>query len=329
MTSVSSVSSKPKATVRFILFLSTLLLAGCGLSGGAPPREDQAAGGPAARVPDEPEPSADPYSEAILAEYARRFSEGYPLYPGDRIRFSVLGHSDLSFEALVPAEGSITYPLIGKLKLVGRTVEEIRQELSERLGREYLVDPNVTVLIQEYSKKYAYVLGAVTRPQEYALPSGQFVTLLQVVSLAGGFLEEAAKDGVLIRRRRQIGSLEPVTIPVNAIDLQEPGRRDPIILPDDIVFVPSRDKVYVLGQVFKPGAYAVSSDHPVLVTQLLSVAGGVTRIANTANVRLFRRNKEGKRVYYIVDVARILDGHPEEDPPVKPGDILFVPESFF
>lgn len=311
--------------------LASLLLAGCsGLDGRAPTRDEFDPAGFPSRPPEEPAVAPDTKSaEELLAEYARRLREGYPLYPGDEVRFNVLGHADLSFEARVPSEAEISFPLIGKVRLVGRTLEEVRRDIAERLGKDYLVDPDVTIFVKAYSRKTVYLLGAVSKPQEYEVPSGRVVTLLQTIAQAGGFLEEAAKHQVTIFRQREIGSSDRISIPVNVVGLQEGREKDPVVIPDDVIFVPSREKVFVLGQVSKPGGYVVDADHGLLASQAISLAGGFTRIGNDSNVRLIRRHKDGARKTYVLNLSRVVSGHPEDDVPLQPGDVLFVPESLF
>lgn len=313
--------------VPFVLLVS----ASCGgLVGGRPPSKgeyDPTAAG--ARTADDALAVDDAASKEILERYAARFKAGYPVFPGDELRFAVLGQDDLSFEVRVPADGAIHYPLIGRVALAGRTLEEIRLDVGERLEKDYLVSAHVSVQVREYSRKRVYILGAVARPMEYEVPSAKFVTLMQTIAQAGGFAADAAKHGVIIYRQRDIGSPDRVAIAVSAAGVQEGRDKDPVVLPDDIVFVPARESVYVLGQVARPGAFTAGADHGLTASQAISLAGGVTRIANESNIRLIRRLANGTRKTFVLDLARVVGGHPEEDVPLQPGDVLFVPESFF
>ncbi|HKS16888.1 MAG TPA: SLBB domain-containing protein, partial [Planctomycetota bacterium] len=262
-------------------------------------------------------PAADAEAQEILAKYARRFEAGYPVFPGDELRFGVLGQADLSFDVRVPADGSIHYPLIGKVALSGRTLEEIRREIRERLEKDYLVTAHVSVQVREYARKRVYVLGAVARPMEYEVPGAKFATLLQTLAQAGGFAADAAKHGVVIYRPREIGSTDRVAIAVSAVAVQEGRARDPVVLPDDIIFVPSRESVYVLGQVARPGAFVTGADHGLTASQAVTMAGGFTRIANESNIRLIRRAADGSRKTFVLDLARVVGGHPQEDVPLQ------------
>jgi polysaccharide biosynthesis/export protein len=316
--------------VKLLVPWMILLSASCGGLGGKPPTSadfDPASTG--AGAIESPAPVDDAASREILEKYAKKFSAGYPVFPGDELRFAVLGQADLSFDARVPADGVIHFPLIGRLALAGRTLEEIRKELRERLDKDYTVSAQVTVQIREYARKRVYVLGAVARPMEYEVPSAKFATLLQAIAQAGGFAADASKHGVVIYRPKEIGSAERVTIVVNAAGIQEGRDRDPVVLPDDVIFVPARESVYVLGQVARPGAFTVGADHGLTASKAVSMAGGFTRVANESDVRLLRRAADGSSKTFVVDLARVVGGHPEEDVPLQPGDVLYVPESFF
>ena len=298
-----------------------------GLSGQPPsPRDyDPTAAGAPSELETTPADAAA--ARELLDTYAKRFSAGYPVFPGDELRFAVLGQGDLSFDVRVPADGAIDYPLIGRVVLAGRPLEEIRRDIIGRLEKDYLKSAHVSVQVREYSRKRVHVLGAVAHPLEYEVPGAKFVTLMQVIAQAGGFAPDAAKHGVIIYRPKEVGSPERVAIAVGPVGTQD--SRDPIVLPDDIIFVPSRESVYVLGHVTRPGAFVIGADHGLTACQAVSLAGGCTRIANESNVRLIRRMGDGSRKTFVVDLARVVAGHPEEDVPLQPGDVLYVPESFF
>lgn len=275
----------------------------------------------------DPQPGERPPEESaefrgISEAYERRYEHGYPIHIGDELRFTVLGQAELSFEAKVPPDGALTYPLIGKVALIGRTLEDVRLEIKKRLDEDYLASSDVSVLVKEYSKKVVHVLGAVARPVICDVPGGRLVTLLQAVTTAGGFTEDAAKHSIVIFRAGQAYLF-------NAAPLQQGKGRDPVLMPDDIVLVPAREKVFVMGQVLRPGAFVSDSDRALTASKAITLAGGYTRIANWENVRLLRRDKAGIQRTYVLDMSLVVSGLPQNDVPLQPGDLLFVPESVF
>jgi len=309
--------------VRRIFPWVLLLAASCSdLAGRAPNRSEFDASDKGGRPPEEMAPPDNGGSEGLLDQTQKRYVDGYPIRPGDELKFTVLGQAELTFEAKVPADGAFQYPLIGKVALAGRTPDEVRIDIKERLDKDYLVSADVSVLVKEYSKRFVYVLGAVAKPLVCEVPGDRFITLLQAITQAGGFSEDAAKHGLMIFR---LGA----AIPFSVVPLQEGRGRDPALMPDDVVLVPSREKVYVLGQVGHPGGFVADADRGLTASKAISLAGGFTRIANDANVRLLRRGKDGVRRTFVLDLTGVVSGRPQDDVPLQSGDLLFVPESVF
>ncbi len=118
------------------------------------------------------------------------FSEEYSLGPGDKITIQVFGEPDLSVETLVGDSGTVSYPFLGEIKVKGKSVLQIEDDITQRLKGNYLVDPEVTVSIVSY--RQFYVNGHVKRPGGY--PFQPRMTVRKAISLAGGFEERANKD---------------------------------------------------------------------------------------------------------------------------------------
>ena len=307
-----------------------LVTASCGgVSGRAPLRSEFDPSGAGPRPAHEAPPVDNKEADEILSRYEKAYSGGFPIHAGDDLRFAVVGQAELSFEARVPKDGVLQYPLIGKVTLGGRLPEEVRVEIKGRLEKDYLVSADVTIQVKEYARRRVYVLGAVARTLDGEVPGGQSVTLLQAIAQAGGFSEDAAKHNLVIYRLRDAATTARIAIPFNASALQEGRGRDPLLMADDIVMVPSREKVYVLGQVTRPGSFVADADHGLTASQAISLAGGYTRVANDATVRLLRRDRSGGRRTYVLNLARVVEGRPDQDVPLQPGDLLYVPESVF
>jgi len=261
----------------------------------------------------------------------------YTIYPGDLLRLTVLGQQDLSFSFRVPSEGMITFPLVGRIQLAGRSLSEVEKEIREHLEKDYLVDPQVSLLIEAYSKKFVYVFGGVKEPKAYELPEGQPLSLTQVLSMAGGFSADAAKDRVRVIRRG--GDARPGAAPVaptvqeiDVTKITEEGQfgLEVQVGTGDVVVVPSLRKIYVLGQVKTPGGLNVTSDQRITVTQAISLSGGFTTVASERGVKVLRRETgTGKQTVIEVDVWSVIQGKMENDVELMPGDIVFVPESIF
>jgi polysaccharide export outer membrane protein len=114
------------------------------------------------------------------------------------LEISVWREDTLKKEALVRPDGSISYPLIGEVRAAGRTVQEIREEITKRLDK-YIPDPVVSVTILKPGSQRVYVIGKVTKPGEYAV--GRYVDVLQALSMAGGLTPFADSNNIRVMRR--------------------------------------------------------------------------------------------------------------------------------
>jgi len=122
----------------------------------------------------------------------------YLVGPEDVLEISVWREDTLKKEALVRPDGGISYPLVGEVRAAGRTVQEIREEITKRLDK-YIPDPVVSVTILKTGSQRVYVIGKVTKPGEYAV--GRYVDVLQALSMAGGLTPFADSSNIRVMRR--------------------------------------------------------------------------------------------------------------------------------
>lgn len=140
---------------------------------------------------------------------------------------------NLSRKARVSSEGLITFPLLGEVKVEGLTVSQLEAKITELLEKDYLVNPQVSVFIEEYST--VSILGQVTSPGAYPIKGK--LSVVELISLAGGFTPIAAQNDVKVIRTDKDGS--KTTIKVRAGDIVNGGRKedDIKVYPGDIVMV--------------------------------------------------------------------------------------------
>lgn len=149
------------------------------------------------------------------------FSEEYSLGPGDKITIQVFGEPDLSVETLVGDSGTVSYPFLGEIKVKGKSVLQIEDDITQRLKGNYLIDPEVTVSIVSY--RQFYVNGHIKRPGGY--PFQPRMTVRKAISLAGGFEERANKGSLRVVHADEIDSKS------ESIEL------DDYVKPGDIIIV--------------------------------------------------------------------------------------------
>lgn len=128
-------------------------------------------------------------------------SDDYRISPADVLEISVFQEADLKSILRVSTEGTIVFPLIGVVQVGDKTPQEAAQIIEERLGHGYLLDPQVSVIVQEFSKRSFTVLGEVQKPGSYDIPDQQDVNVLQAIGIAGGYTRIANPSKVILMRR--------------------------------------------------------------------------------------------------------------------------------
>ncbi|MEN3975901.1 polysaccharide biosynthesis/export family protein [Emcibacter sp. SYSU 3D8] len=147
----------------------------------------------------------------------------YILGPGDQIRLTVFGESDLSGEFKVGDDGMVSLPLIGQIAAKGLTPAALEQTISDKLTPDYVKNPNVNVEVMSY--RPFFIIGEVNKPGSYPYQSG--MTALEAVALAGGFTYRAKTEQVLIKRSvgtasgEDLQPIETTVMPGDVIKVRE------------------------------------------------------------------------------------------------------------
>lgn len=262
----------------------------------------------------------------LLLRFARSTSTEaaeYRVGTGDKIEINVFGHDDLSKIVEVRADGTINYPLIGDLHVAGNTVAEIDGEITRILGKDYLVDPQVSVDVREYQSQWVTIVGEVRTPGKYVLKRNMRV--IDVLAEAGGATKEAGSQ-ILITRPSDEGP--PRQIMVDRDRLLSRNDQDSNILLQhrDIVAVAEKEVFYIRGEVTKPGAYLLESGMTVL--KAVTLAGGFTQYANRKQVDVLRAGGNGVQKKVTINMKAIEDGK-KEDWPIHADDTIIVPRRIF
>jgi polysaccharide export outer membrane protein len=192
---------------------------------------------------------------------------------------------------------------------------------------EVLAGDTVVVPSSLYKKRDFSLLGQVQKPGLYEIPDGAHVTIIDAISLAGGFTPSAAQNSVSVKRVVD-GKLTILKVKVSEI-AQDPNLVPPEILPGDSIQVPFRNSTFsILGQVQRPGMYEIPEGSHTNIIEAVLMAGGYTRTAAQNSVTV-KRLVGGKLVTLKVragDMAQDANVVPFE---VLPGDIIKVNESWF
>ncbi|MBI3566031.1 MAG: polysaccharide biosynthesis/export family protein [Elusimicrobia bacterium] len=160
----------------------------------------------------------------------------YVISGADLLKITLLGEKDLDREVRVSQKGTITYPLVGEVKVGGLTTADAERALAAGL-KDYLRSPQVSIFIKEYGNKKVFVFGQVMKPGAVELPTETSLTVLEAISQAQGFTRIAAPDRTRVVRMVD-GKSQSFTIEVSAITKRGEKDKDLTLEPNDIVFVP-------------------------------------------------------------------------------------------
>ena len=239
--------------------------------------------------------------------------------PGDDLDVTVYGAPDLSGHSRVSADGNISMPLIGYVRIAGLSSSEAEGAIEAKLRQDKVVnDPQVSVYVKEYSSSGISVTGEVAKPGFYSALGPH--RLFDVLQAAGGPTDKAANK-VLISHRGQ----EDATTLYISKDSAEIAASNVDLQPGDTVVVPKAGIVYVLGEVTRPGGYVLNSTGGITVLQVVAAAGGPTHVASAGKTRLLRRTDNGFQEQGV-DLKKLLRGK-AHDVSVRDQDILFIPSS--
>jgi len=248
----------------------------------------------------------------------------YIVGPQDVLMIALFDQQDLSGKYTVEADGTFTFPLIGRVKAGGLTLRGVEETLRKELSNGFFKDPQVSVAVEQYRSQRVFVVGEVRMPGTYPLTGD--TTLIEALARAGSTTDNAAGEVLIVRSRTATkvdGPLLPEreqaaeVIYVDVKELQS-GRvsQNTQLRDGDTIFIPKAELVYVSGEVKDPGGFPVHKGTTVL--QALSLAGGVTERGATGRIRI-ARVVAGKRT----ELKATLDDV------VQPGDTIIVPERYF
>ena len=259
-----------------------------------------------------PNAAAVPGPQPLAAETNNAALEAIGM--GDMLRVTVFRNPDLTTEARVSERGTILFPLIGEVPVIGMTPAQAGDRIAQRLkeGR-YVVSPEVTVSLAQVNSRQVAVLGAVNKPGRYPIDS-QNVHLTDFLATAGG-VSGPGSDHVTVVQTRD-GKTAKRDIDLNAIFRDGDLSKNIELAPGDTIFVEKAPMVYIYGEVQKAGAYRLEPHMTVM--QALALGGGLTTRGTQRGIKIARHDGNG---------VRQIDAHLTDV--VQNDDVIYVSESLF
>jgi len=247
-------------------------------------------------------------SESISPGETEPILKIYKIQPNDTLEISVWGVNEMTRSVSVRPDGRISYPLIGDIAAVGKTVDELTGEIEKKLQK-YVNEADVSIIVTKYSVPTVYILGDIENTGPYELKTPKM--MLQLLAQAKMVNPDIENHSVTIVRRGK-------NIDVS-LDVEDSSRENAAnfeLQDGDVIYVSHRDvpSVYVIGNVPGPGPYAIPDD-PTKIDLVLARAGAMNISVLSSGVVIIR---DGMNM-------RVGVGEIEEDFELEPDDVVFVP----
>lgn len=269
--------------------LLPLLLVGFGPFGPGP--EVRAVAAQTTQATPTPTPVASPVASATPTPTPTPIAPVYVVGPGDVLEVMVLDQADVSRTTTVQPDGRFTMPLLGDVDVAGKSVAEIQALITEKLARDFLVNPRVEVRVREYASQFALVLGEVVSPGRRALRGN--TRLIDLLIESGGFRPGASGE---IEIQRTDGTFpngeKSVRFRLGAGPMTETDRMNAelVLKNGDLVTASPKQYVTVDGEVGRPGRVVIENNLTLL--GVIAESGGLGKFASS-KVRIIRRKGEG------------------------------------
>jgi polysaccharide export outer membrane protein len=256
----------------------------------------------------------------------------YKIGPGDVIEITHWeGSTPTKEEIIVRPDGKISFSFVEDIPAKGLTASQLDKLLTKNLSR-YVRKPRLDVIIKEFNSKTITLLGAIafrnvssTGPGEYRL-SGR-TTLLEMVTKAGGPMENSNLKNISVRRKNG----QSITLNLfEAIHQGDPSK-DFVLDVGDVIFIPTLaqdgNRIYVFGEVEKPGTYTFQ-DSEILLADAIAQAGGPTVFATESSTKVVRGDVTRPEII-SADLEDLLErGDQSQNVTLIAGDIVYVPRSW-
>jgi polysaccharide export outer membrane protein len=246
----------------------------------------------------------------------------------DLVAVSVYDAPELTRTVRVGADGFMRLPMLKeRIKAEGLMPGELESAIAAALRAEQLiVDPFVTVTVAEYTSRPISVAGAVKQPLTFQAVGP--VTLLEALTRAGGLSPEAGAE-ILVSRTQPGPDGAPTALVQRIlvkglIDAADPTLNIPLSGGEQ-VRVPEAGKVYVIGNVKKPGAFPVGDGTESTVLKMLALSEGLMPFA-AKEAYIYRREASGTKNEIPIQLAKIME-RKAPDAPLLANDILYVPDN--
>jgi len=245
----------------------------------------------------------------------------YEIGRGDNIRIVVFQNPDLTVETRVTENGTISYPLVGTVKVGGMTIPAAEQAIAKALSAGgFIQKPQVNIVVLQNRGNLVSILGWVQRPGRYPLETFN-TKISEMMAIAGGVttgsVEQPGGADIIILTGTRDGKPFRKEIDIPGMFLDDKLENDIVVAGGDVIYVHNHTMYYIYGEVQRPGFHRI--ERGMTVRQAIAQSSGPTLRGTERRLRVYRRNVDGKIEMSV----------PVLDDLVRPDDVLYVNESLF
>ena len=248
-------------------------------------------------------------------------SVDYLLGAGDSIRINVFQNPELTTETRVSESGTVSYPLIGEIKIGGGTIQSAEQKIAQALIKGgFVQQPQVNIVLLQVRGNQVAVLGMVNRPGRYPLET--FNThLSEILATAGGVTQLAGNGNAYVTGIRE-GKPYKYEVDLASLFLNDKKSQDVLVSNGDVVYVTPGNQISIIGQVLRPGRFPLEN-YKMRLVDALALSGGM--IPSASDSVVVSGVRDGQPFKREIDVAGLfLSKDNSDDEVVMAGDQIYV-----
>ena len=239
----------------------------------------------------------------------------YRLGPGDVVRISVYQSPDLTLETRVGEAGTISYPLIGSVRIGGLGVTQAEKAIADALRTgNFLRQPQVSLMVVQVRANQVSVLGQVGKPGRFPIETAD-MRLSDLLATAGGIAAGGADIITLVGTRN--GQPFRKEMDLQGVIRSERRADDLFVQNGDVLYVDRAPVIYIYGEVQRPGTLRL--ERGMSLMQVLAASGGITQRGTEKGMRIHRKGADGK--------TQVIQ--PTMDDTLRADDVVYVRESLF
>ncbi|WP_202820217.1 polysaccharide export protein EpsE [Roseateles aquatilis] len=239
----------------------------------------------------------------------------YRLGSGDAIKITVFQNPDMTLETRVTEAGTISFPLLGAVRVGGLSISEAENRIADGLRKgNFVKQPQVTILVLKVTGNQASVLGQVNQPGRYPLEVAD-THLTDLLANARGVATTGGD--LLVLTGTRAGKAFRLEIDLPTLFGPNGREQDLIVQNGDVLWVDRFPMIYIYGEVQRPGQ--IRLERGMTLLQGLAAGGGLTLRGTERGIRVHRKGSDGK----------VQELKPAMDESLQGGDVIFVRESLF